>query len=122
MSTPIEEDKNFTPRFDENGLIPCIATSAKDGAVLMFAWMNKEALEKTIATREAHYWSRSRNKLWKKGETSGNIQKVVEIRTDCDQDCIWITVDMGDEETACHTGKRSCFYRVVDGNRLVFDE
>jgi phosphoribosyl-AMP cyclohydrolase len=122
MTTPLEMETAFSPRFDAQGLIPCITTSAKDGTVLMFAWMNKEALDKTIKTGEAHYWSRSRKQLWHKGDTSGNVQKVLEIRTDCDQDCIWLSVKVKGEEIACHTGNRSCFYRVVKGSKLEFIE
>lgn len=115
----LEETDQFTPQFDSNGLIPCITTSAKTGKVLMFAWMNQEALNKTIETGEAHYYSRSRQELWHKGATSGNIQTVVEMRTDCDQDCILISVEIAAEkEIACHTGRESCFYRVVTNDVL----
>jgi phosphoribosyl-AMP cyclohydrolase len=119
--TEIEEGTAFKPRFDGQGLIPCITTSARDGAVLMFAWMNKEALQKTMETGEAHYWSRSRGELWHKGGESGFVQKIVEMRTDCDQDCLWLRVEVaGNVETACHTGRRSCFYRVVPaGQEMV---
>jgi phosphoribosyl-AMP cyclohydrolase len=109
----IAETLEFTPKYNENGLIPCITTSARDGSVLMFAWMNREALAKTIETGEVHYWSRSRNELWHKGKTSGQVQKVIEMRTDCDQDCLLMKVETPEPETACHTGRRSCFYRVV---------
>lgn len=107
----LEEGLAFTPRFDANGLIPCVATCAKTGAVLMVAYMNDEAICKTLETGEAHYWSRSRGALWHKGATSGHIQKIIEMRTDCDQDCLWITVES--TEAACHTGRKSCFYRKV---------
>ena len=107
----LEEGLNFTPRFDANGLIPCITTDTKDGQVLMMAYMNEEALEKTLETGEVHYWSRSRGELWHKGATSGNTQQVIEIKTDCDQDCLWISVEAG---PACHTGRNSCFYRTLD--------
>lgn len=107
----LEESLKFTPKYDENGLIPCVATCAQSGDVIMFAFMNETALKKTIETGEAHYWSRSRQALWHKGATSGHIQKVLEMRTDCDQDCIWIKVlsDVG----ACHTGRKGCFYREI---------
>ncbi len=107
----LEETLEFTPRFDDAGLIPCITTSAVTGEVLMFAFMNEEALRKTMETGEIHYWSRSRTELWHKGATSGNIQIVVNMRTDCDQDCIWVTAEAG---PACHTGRKNCFYREVD--------
>lgn len=113
----MEESLNFTPKFDEKGLIPCVATCDKTGDVLMFAFMNEEALEKTIETGEAHYWSRSRKSLWHKGATSGHIQKITEMRTDCDQDCIWIKVKT--DEGACHTGRKSCFYRKIHGDFKV---
>lgn len=117
------ESTDFTPVFDANGLIPCVTTD-KSGAVLMVAWMNREALDLTLKTGEAHYWSRSRKELWHKGATSGETQRLIELRTDCDQDCLLMTVDMqGAKQAACHTGRRSCFYRVVgkDG-KLVFKE
>ncbi|PCJ99798.1 MAG: phosphoribosyl-AMP cyclohydrolase [Zetaproteobacteria bacterium] len=109
-----EENLNFTPKFDEKGLIPCITSCAKTGDVLMFAFMNAEALDKTIETGEAHYWSRSRKSLWHKGATSGHIQKVTEMRTDCDQDCIWIKIET--DTGSCHTGRKSCFYRRISGD------
>lgn len=107
----LETGLELTPRFNDQGLVPVITTDAKTGEVLMLAWMNAEALSLTITTRKAHYWSRSRGELWQKGATSGNTQKVVDIRIDCDQDTVWIVV----EQTggACHTGKASCFYRRV---------
>ncbi len=112
MSAPdCEEGLFFSPQFNEKGLIPCVTTCVKSGDVLMFAFMNEEALHKSIETGEAHYWSRSRNSLWHKGATSGHTQRIVEMRTDCDQDCIWITVES--KGGACHTGRRSCFYRAV---------
>ncbi len=109
----IESGTVFTPRFDADGLVPVVTTSAKTGEVLMLAYMNDEALALTLKTGEAHYWSRSRNKLWRKGEESGNAQRVVEIRTDCDQDAIWLKVELLGVEASCHTGRRSCFYRAV---------
>ncbi|HXG77826.1 MAG TPA: phosphoribosyl-AMP cyclohydrolase [Methyloceanibacter sp.] len=111
--TAREEGTEFAPRFDADGLIAVVATSAKTGEVLMLAYMNAEALRRTIETGEAHYWSRSRKKLWRKGEESGNRQRVVEMRTDCDQDAIWLKVEQDGAEAACHTGRRSCFYRAV---------
>ena len=121
----LEETAAFQPRYNEQGLIPCIASSAKTGEVLMMAWMNEEALQKTLETGEMHYFSRSRNELWHKGATSGNIQKLIEIKIDCDQDCLWAIVEMN-PETACHTGRRSCFYRLVKNDigeiKLEFSE
>jgi phosphoribosyl-AMP cyclohydrolase len=108
-----EEGTVFAPRFDAEGLLPVVVTSAKTGEVLMLAYMNEEALRRTIETGEAHYWSRSRRRLWRKGEESGNAQRVVEMRTDCDQDAIWLKVEGAGAEAACHTGRRSCFYRAV---------
>ena len=104
--TAREEGTVFAPRFGEDGLLPVVATSAKTGEVLMLAYMNEEALARTIATGEAHYWSRSRGRLWRKGEESGNTQRVVEMRTDCDQDAIWLLVETGGAEAACHTGRK----------------
>jgi phosphoribosyl-AMP cyclohydrolase len=109
-----EEGLKFQPRFDAAGLVTCVATDAGSGEVLMVAHMNEEALRKTIATGEAWYYSRSRKSLWRKGETSGHVQRVVEIRTDCDQDAIWIRVERSG--AACHTGRRSCFYRKVEAS------
>jgi len=109
--TELEEGRALTPKFDADGLVTCVVTDARSGEVLMLAHMNAEALARTIASGEAWYFSRSRGALWKKGETSGHIQRVVEMRVDCDQDAVWIKV----EQTggACHTGRRSCFYRAV---------
>jgi phosphoribosyl-AMP cyclohydrolase len=109
--TDLEEGSALTPKFDADGLVTCVATDATSGDVLMVAHMNAEALAKTIATGEAWYYSRSRRALWKKGETSGHTQRVVEMRIDCDQDAIWIKVEQ--VVAACHTGRRSCFYRAV---------
>lgn len=110
-SHEIEEGLTFRPRFDAAGLLTCVATDAASGDVLMVAHMNEEALRRTIETGEAWYFSRSRKQLWRKGETSGHVQRVVEIRTDCDQDAIWIRVEQSGG--ACHTGRHSCFYRLV---------
>ena len=118
----IEEGLNFSPKFDASGLVTCVATDAATGDVLMVAHMNDVALRKTIASGEAWYFSRSRNELWRKGETSGQTQRVVEMRLDCDQDAVWIRVEQ--RGAACHTGRRSCFYRKVEagegGARLSF--
>jgi phosphoribosyl-AMP cyclohydrolase len=108
-----EEGLTFQPRFDASGFVTCVATDAGTGEVLMVAHMNDEALRKTIATGEAWYFSRSRNALWRKGETSGHVQRLVEMRMDCDQDAVWIRVEQAG--AACHTGRRSCFYRKVTG-------
>jgi phosphoribosyl-AMP cyclohydrolase len=108
----VEEGRAFAPKFDADGLITCVATDARSGDVLMVAHMNAEALQKTIASGEAWYFSRSRRALWKKGETSGHVQRVVEMRIDCDQDAVWIKVEQ-EGPGACHTGRRSCFYRAV---------
>ena len=102
----------MTPKFDAAGLVTCVTTDASSGEVLMVAHMNAEALRKTIATGEAWYFSRSRKALWRKGETSGHSQRVIELRVDCDQDAVWIRVEQ-QGEGACHTGRRSCFYRAV---------
>ncbi len=108
-----EEALKFQPKFDAAGLVTCVATDAGSGEVLMVAHMNEEALRKTISSGEAWYFSRSRNSLWRKGETSGHGQRVVEMRMDCDQDAVWIRVEQ--TGAACHTGRRSCFYRKVGG-------
>jgi phosphoribosyl-AMP cyclohydrolase len=110
----LEEGVEFAPSFDGAGLIPAIVTDAAGGGVLMFAYMNSQALQLTLKTGEAHFWSRSRQSLWRKGETSGNVLRVREIRTDCDQDVLWIKA-MLDGGAACHTGRRSCFYRRAVG-------
>ena len=115
----LEHGADLAPRFDENGLIAAIATHAETGEVLMFAWMNAEALSLTLSTGEAHYWSRSRGELWHKGATSGQIQQVIETRIDCDQDCVWIKVLPQGDGGACHTGARSCFYRVIENGGLI---
>ena len=108
----VEEGKYLSPKFDENGLIPVITTDTQTGDILMHGYMNEEALKKTIETREAHYWSRSRKKIWHKGQISGFVQKVKEIRIDDDQDSLWLSVDIG-SGASCHVGYRSCFYRSI---------
>ena len=118
----IEEGLSFRPKFDASGLVTCVATDASTSEVLLVAHMNEEALRRTIASGEAWYYSRSRQALWRKGETSGHVQRVVEMRADCDQDAIWIRVEQ--TGAACHTGRHSCFYRKVEaadgGARLSF--
>ena len=108
----VEEGKFLSPKFDDNGLIPVVTTDSKTGEVLMHGYMNSEALKKTIETKEAHYWSRSRKSIWHKGKTSGFSQKVIQIRIDDDQDSIWLSVDIGDG-ASCHVGYKSCFYRSI---------
>ena len=115
----LERGVDLAPRFDEKGLIAAVATHAETGEVLMLAWMNAEALKLTIDTGEAHYFSRSRQALWKKGETSGQVQRVTELRVDCDQDAVWIKVLPQGDGGACHVGFRSCFYRALDQGKLV---
>ena len=110
----IEHGAAFAPLFDRDGLLPVIASDAATGEVLMFAWMNQTALDLTLSSRYAHFWSRSRAKLWQKGEDSGNRLRLVEARTDCDQDVLWLRVTVEGNGVACHTGARSCFYRTLD--------
>jgi phosphoribosyl-AMP cyclohydrolase len=122
----VEEGTDLAPKFDENGLIACVTTAANSGEVLMLGYMNQEALEKTIQTGEAHYYSRSRKLLWHKGATSGLVQKVKEMRIDDDQDAVWISVEIPGD-ASCHVGYRSCFYRAVPvganaSNALEFKE
>jgi phosphoribosyl-AMP cyclohydrolase len=128
----LEDGDAFTPRFNAQGLVTAVVTDAADGKLLMVAHMNAEALATTLETGVAHYWSRSRNALWKKGETSGNLQEVVEVLTDCDQDAVWLRVKVLGHDATCHTGRRSCFYRTVgisngkatlaiDGSEPLFD-
>ena len=129
MSTPafpvapdiqsVERGRVLAPRFDENGLIAAIATDARSGEVLMLAWMDAEALDRTLHTGEAHYFSRSRGAPWRKGDTSGQVQAVQEVRIDCDQDAVWLKVIPGGDGGACHVGFRSCFYRVVEDGALA---
>jgi phosphoribosyl-AMP cyclohydrolase len=108
----VEEGKYLEPKFDENGLIPIITSDFRNGDILMHGYMNDEALKKTIETKEAHYWSRSRKKIWHKGQISGFVQKVKKIKIDDDQDSIWLSVDIGNG-SSCHVGYRSCFYRSI---------
>lgn len=124
MSSDRDETATFQPRFDSSGLITAIVTDAKDGAVLMVAHMNAEALRLTQETGIAHFWSRSRNALWKKGETSGETLKVTEILTDCDQDVLQVKAEPQGRGASCHTGRRSCFYRRLepDGSLTFIDQ
>ena len=117
----IEEGKFLSPKFDENGLIPVITTDFQTGDILMHGYMNDEALKKTIENKEVYYWSRARNKIWRKGETSGFVQKVVEVRVDDDQDSIWMSVDIGDG-ASCHVGYKSCFYRSIPLGKIQNSE
>jgi len=117
----VEEGKYLSPKFDENGLIPVITTDFKTGDILMHGYMNYESLKKTIETKEAHYWSRSRKKIWRKGQVSGFIQKVKEIRIDDDQDSVWLSVDIGNG-SSCHVGYRSCFYRSIPLGKIKNEE
>jgi len=109
----VEEGLGFAPKFDRDGLIAAIVTDADAGGVLMFAYMNAEALKATVETGVAHFWSRSRGALWRKGETSGHEMAVVELRVDCDQDALWLRVRVAGTGAACHTGRKSCFYRAA---------
>lgn len=123
----LEDGSVLSPRFSADGLVTAVTVDARDNTVLMVAHMNAEALRLTIDTGIAHYWSRSRSQIWKKGETSGNMQSVKEIRIDCDQDCVLLKVETAGDGANCHTGRKSCFYRVLDKTddgqpRLVFDE
>ncbi len=125
----LESDVRLTPKFGPDGLVTCIVTDATSGEVLMLAHMNAEALALSIGTGIAHYWSRSRQELWRKGDTSGSVQTIVEMRVDCDQDAVWIKVEVGGSGASCHTGRRSCFYRSVplgsapaENTVLRFDE
>jgi phosphoribosyl-AMP cyclohydrolase len=114
----LEEGLSFTPKFDDHGLVTAVVTDARDGELLMVAHMNAEAIALTLETGIGHYFSRSRGKIWKKGESSGNLQTVKEVRVDCDQDAIWLKVEVAGHDATCHTGRRSCFYRTaqaVDG-------
>ena len=117
----VEEGKYLSPKFDENGLIPVITTDFQTRDILMHGYMNDEALKKTIETKEAHYWSRSRKKLWHKGQISGFVQIVKEIRIDDDQDSVWLSVDIGNG-ASCHVGYRSCFYRSIPLGKIKNEE
>lgn len=119
MPDPRETTTELDPRYDAAGLITAVATDHATGAVLMLAHMNADALARTIDTGEAWFFSRSRQRLWKKGESSGNVLRIVELRIDCDQDAVWMRVEPAGP--ACHTGARSCFYRRIEGDRLVAD-
>ena len=117
----VEEGKYLSPKFDENGLIPVITTDFQTGDILMHSYMNDKALKKTIETKEAHYWSRSRKKIWHKGQVSGFVQIVKEIRIDDDQDSVWLSVDIG-SGASCHVGYRSCFYRSIPLGKIKNEE
>ena len=108
-----EEGSEFLPRFAADGLLTCVTVDAASGEVLMVAHMNAEALDKTLSSGVMHYWSRSRGSLWRKGDTSGQIQRLEDLRVDCDQDALVARVTVGGDGGACHTGRRSCFYRRV---------
>ena len=112
----VENGVDFAPRFGPDGLVACVTVDAHDGVVLMLAHMNAQALQKTLETGIVHYWSRSRGALWRKGDTSGQVQRLRELRVDCDQDALLALVEVGGDGGACHTGRRSCFYR-----KLVFE-
>ena len=115
----VERGDVFQPGFGPDGLIPAIVSDADAGDVLMFAWMNGEALQLTIETGLAHFWTRSRQRIWRKGEESGNVLRIREIRTDCDQDVLWIKAHVEGDGVACHTGQRSCFYRALSPQRTA---
>ena len=118
----LEDTREFRPRFNEHGLIGAIVTDASDNSVLMFAFMNDEALRLSRETGFAHFWSRSRGRLWKKGESSGETLRVTDILVDCDQDVLLVKVEPQGRGAACHTGRRSCFYRRLDGDTLAFSD
>ena len=117
----VEEGKYLSPKFDEKGLIPVITTDFKTGDILMHGYMNEEALKKTIETKEAYYWSRSKKKLWHKGQISGFVQKVKEISIDDEQESVWLSVDIG-QGSSCHVGYRSCFYRSIELGKINNEE
>ena len=117
----VEEGKYLAPKFDENGLIPVITTDFQSGDILMHGYMNEEALKKTIENKEAYYWSRSRKKIWHKGQISGFVQKIKEIRIDDDQDSVWLSVDIG-SGASCHVGYKSCFYRSIPLGKIKNSE
>jgi len=121
----LEEGAAFSPRFDRDGLVTAIVTDANDGMLLMVGHMSAQALQLSLETGIAHFWSRSRGKLWKKGETSGNFLRIIEVKTDCDQDAVWLKVTVDGHDATCHTGRRSCFYRTVrsgDGQVFLSDD
>ncbi len=118
----VEEGYDLAPKFDDDGLLPVVTTSAETGDVLMLGYMNSEALERTIETGEAHYWSRSRQCLWHKGATSGLTQKIVDIRIDDDQDAIWLKVEVAGSGASCHVGYNSCFYRSIPSGKAPSPE
>lgn len=124
----LELGSQLSPRFNEDGLIPAIVTDAATGDVVMFAWMNRESLARTIECGEAVYWSRSRKEIWHKGATSGNTQKIIEMRIDCDQDALWLKVEVKGHGASCHNGYASCFYREIptgekrEKGKLVFKQ
>ena len=124
----VEEGKIFQPKFDENGLIPVITIDDEDNQVLMHGYMNEEALKESIKTKMSHYWSRSRKKIWKKGETSGFFQNIIKIQIDDDQDCIILFVKLSGAKASCHVGYKSCFYRELEkegekfSTNLIFNE
>jgi phosphoribosyl-AMP cyclohydrolase len=118
VTPAMDDDWLDTVRWDANGLVPAIAQDAGTSKVLTLAWMNRESLAKTVATGEAHYWSRSRRKLWRKGEESGHVQKVREVRIDCDEDVVLLEVEQAGG-IACHTGRERCFFRRLEGRRWV---
>jgi phosphoribosyl-AMP cyclohydrolase len=120
MTSASDETTVFTPRYDAEGLIPAIVTDARDNSLLMFAFMNAEALRLTLETGLVHFWSRSRKSLWKKGETSGELLQLQEVFTDCDQDVLQVKATPLGKGAACHTGRKTCFYRKLDGGKLVF--
>lgn len=121
MKSVRDESPDFMPQWNEQGLLPAIVQDVRDGQIKMMAWMNEEALKLTLESGYVHYWARSRQKIWKKGEESGNLQKLVEIRIDCDQDCLLVLIEQ--TGPACHTERPSCFYRkVLPENKLKFLE
>lgn len=124
-SRDIEEGTAFSPKFGADGLITAVAVDAVSREVLMVAHMDREALDRTLREQRVWYWSRSRQELWLKGETSGQIQTLVEMRVDCDQDCLVLIVRVGGDGGACHTGRQTCFYRRIvmgpDGPHLIFE-
>jgi phosphoribosyl-AMP cyclohydrolase len=117
MIDDIEQGAALTPKWNAAGLVTAVVTDRESGELLMVAHMDADALQRTIDSGEAWFWSRSRSRLWKKGEISGNVMRVAELRIDCDQDALWLKVDPAGP--ACHTGERSCFYRRIEGGRLV---